>query len=362
MLPVERLAHQRHDGRASPAEQERVDRHAGRVVPLGRDHRALGGRDAKARVRVRGRARRRGRPVAALPVDQVARHVVGHALPPDVPVVGQCAVCEDRVAVDRVHRVGVRLLARAGRHAEEPRLGVDRVEAAVGAELHPRDVVADRLDLPPRQGRDQHRQIGLATRRRERGSDVLDRALRRRELEDQHVLGQPTLVTGHHRRDPQREALLAQQRVTAVARAERPDLPRLGEMDDVLVLGVARPRHIPGAVAERHPDRMHARHELAVISERLQRGLPHPGHDPHRARDVRRVGQLHADVGLIRPDRAHRERHHVHRAAQHRAVEQLGQRPAHLLGLAPVVRRAGIGLVLRADERAILDPRDVVGV
>ena len=31
-------------------------------------------------------------------------------------------------------------------------------------------------------------------------------------------------------------------------------------------------------------------------------------------------------------------------------------------GLAPVVRRAGVGLVARADERARLDARDVVGV
>src|SRR3712207_8183537 len=37
---------------------------------------------------------------------------------------------------------------RVGRHAEEPVLGVDRVEPSVLAELHPRDVVADRLDRP----------------------------------------------------------------------------------------------------------------------------------------------------------------------------------------------------------------------
>ena len=34
-------------------------------------------------------------------------------------------------------------------------------------------------------------------------------------LEDQHVLGEPSLVVGHRRRDAQRVALLAQQRVTA---------------------------------------------------------------------------------------------------------------------------------------------------
>ena len=76
-------------------------------------------------------------------------------------------------------------------------------------------------------------------------------------------------------------------------------------------------------VGERQPDRVQAGHEVAVVPERVERGLAHPGHDPHRGGDVGRVGQLHADVGDRRADRAHRERHHVHRAAAHRALEQV---------------------------------------
>jgi hypothetical protein len=53
---------------------------------------------------------------------------------------------------------------------------------------------------------------------------VLHRALGGGELEDQHVLGHPALVAGDDRRDPQRERLLAEQRVAAVARAVGPDL------------------------------------------------------------------------------------------------------------------------------------------
>jgi hypothetical protein len=56
------------------------------------------------------------------------------------------------------------------------------------------------------------------------------------------------VVAGHGRGDAQREALLAQQGVAAVARAVGPDLPGLGEVDDVLVVGVARPRHVGAAV------------------------------------------------------------------------------------------------------------------
>ena len=114
----------------------------------------------------------------ALPVDQVRGRLVGEALPPDVAVVGLGDVGEDAVGVERAHRVGVGLLAGAGGDAEEAGLGVDGVEPAVVAELHPGDVVADGLDLPARQRRDEHGHVRLAARRRERGGDVALLAVR----------------------------------------------------------------------------------------------------------------------------------------------------------------------------------------
>ena len=45
---------------------------------------------------------------------------------------------------------GLVFIAGAGRDAEEAGLRVDRVQAAVVAEAHPGDVVADGLDLPAR--------------------------------------------------------------------------------------------------------------------------------------------------------------------------------------------------------------------
>ena len=149
------------------------------------------------------------------------------------------------IVLDRV-RVGV--IARPRRHAEEAVLGVDRVQPPILAELHPGDVIADRLHRPALERRDQHRQVRLTARARERAGDVLDLALWRSQLEDQHVLGHPALVARHHRGDSQREALLAQQRVTAVARAVGDDLARLGEVDDVLVIRITRPRHVLDAV------------------------------------------------------------------------------------------------------------------
>ncbi len=36
------------------------------------------------------------------------------------------------------------------------------------------------------------------------------------------------------------------------------------------------------ALRERHPDRMQARHELAVLAQHVERDLAHARHDAHR--------------------------------------------------------------------------------
>ena len=64
--PVAGFGHQRHGGRAAAAEDERVDRHAGRAVPLGVEGRIVGGGHREARRSGRpdrgGRARDERRP------------------------------------------------------------------------------------------------------------------------------------------------------------------------------------------------------------------------------------------------------------------------------------------------------------
>ncbi len=171
--PVAGLGHQRDGGLAATTEEDRVDRHAARVVVLGRQDRALLDRRAVARVRVAGELADVGRPVLALPRRGVGRGVL-QALPPDVAVVGQRDVGEHRVAhVDGLHRVGVGVLVGAGRDAEEAVLRVDGPQPAVLADPHPGDVVADRLDLPARDGRGEHGEVGLAAGAREGRGDVL---------------------------------------------------------------------------------------------------------------------------------------------------------------------------------------------
>ena len=71
-----------------------------RVLPLRRHRRVLPAATHEARVRVRRRRPGLGRPVRAVPVDQVRRRRLRHPLPPDVAVVGARGVGEDRVGRD----------------------------------------------------------------------------------------------------------------------------------------------------------------------------------------------------------------------------------------------------------------------
>ena len=100
--PVAGLGDQRHGGRTSTAEDEGIDRHALGIVPLRIDHRILRSRHGKARIRMRGLAATLAvgrRPVLALPVDQVSRRLFGHALPPDIAVIGERDIGKDDIAL-----------------------------------------------------------------------------------------------------------------------------------------------------------------------------------------------------------------------------------------------------------------------
>ena len=232
-----------------------------------------------------GRLAHGRRPGAATPVGQAFRRLLGHAFPPDVAISGQRDVGEHGVAGARVERVLVGRSRRARRDAEEAGFRIDGIQLAIVAETHPADVVADRLGLPALQRRLEHRKVGLAAGRREGGGDVLHHAFGRGQLEDEHVLGQPTLIARHHRGDAQRVAFLSEQGVAAIARPVRPDLARFGIVDDVLVF-VAGPRHVLLAGRQRRAQRVDGGNEEAIIAHLLERRAAHAGHHAHRDGDV----------------------------------------------------------------------------
>ena len=97
----------------------------------------------------------------------------------------------------------------------------------------------------------------------------------------------------------------------------------------------------------------------AFALDARERRRAHARHDAHVRDDVRAVGDLDAAARNRRIDRAHAIRNHVHRAAAHRAGEQRIDLRVRLGRIHPVVVRAGVVLVLRADERQVLDARDI---
>ena len=363
--PIEGLEHQRNRARTAAAEDDRADRHAGGVLPVGIDARALPRWRREARVGMRRLPTATGHPLLALPVDRPGGRLVRHAFPPRPAVGREGHVGEDRVLRQRGHGVGIGLRAGAGRHAEEARLGVDGVEAAIRAGFDPRDVVAHGPHLPALEGlrRDQHGKIGLAARAWKRRRHMGLLALRVLNAKDEHVLGHPALVARDVGGDAQGEALLAQQRVAAVAGAVGPDLARLGKMHDVFLVRVAGPGHVPPALRQRRADRMHAGHDalVALVNQREHRPS-NARHDAHVGHDIARIRQLHPDPRHGRVQRTHAEGQHIHRAPLHAAAEQAAQGLLHLEGVHPVI--GGTGVVLReaANKRPVLNARHVAGI
>ena len=173
-------------------------------------------------------------------------------------------------------------MIRAGRHAEEAGLGVDGPQPAVGADVHPGDVVAHgpdavALDLEPLR-RDHHRQVRLAAGAGEGGGHVLDPALGILHAQNQHVFGHPAFAAAQMAGDSQGEALLAQQHVAAVARSDAPDGVVLGEVQN------QPPLDVQFCLA------VQTLGELALGAKLFEHRPADVGHDPHIEHDVDAVG------------------------------------------------------------------------
>ena len=350
-------------GLAAAAEQDRGELHAVRAEVLLGQHVDLRDRGAEAGVRVGCGLVRIRSPGVALPVGQVRRDLVGHALPPHTAVVREGDVGEDAVALgDGAHGVGVGAPAGARGDAEQAGLRVGGAQFAFLADPHPGDVVTEGFDLPALDGRIQQGEVGLAAGRREGRGDVVVLLLRRGQLEDEHVLREPALVPGHHGGDAQGVALLAQQGVAAVAGAEGPDGALLGEVHDPLVR-VAGPRDVGLAGGQRCAQGVQGRDEEGVRGGDLVQDLgADRGHDAHGGDNVGAVRDLHAKFGILGVKVAHDERDDVHGAAAHGAAEQAAQLLLHLRRSHPVVGEACIAFVLGADEGLLFDAGHIGGV
>ena len=168
------------------------------------------------------------------------------------------------------------------------------------------------------------------------------------------MFGQPAFLARLPGGDAQCVALLAQQRVAAVARAVGLDRQLLGEVHDEAAVGIE------------FAGRMQAAHEglalRAFTLDTRQRGGAHPRHQPHVGDDVGRVGDLDAAARQRRIDRAHAIGHDVQGASAHAAVEQPVDRLVRLRGRHPVVVGTGVVALAGADEGQVFDARHVLRI
>ncbi|CAB4612847.1 unannotated protein [freshwater metagenome] len=219
-------------------------------------------------------------PGIALPVGRACWRNIAHAFPPHVTFRGVCSVGEDRVARHGVHGVCIGVVTGAWSNTKETSFGVNGIQAAIGAVLHPANVVTNCFGFPAGNGGNQHGEVCLATRRWERGCDVFERALRVGEFQNEHVFCKPACIACHDRSNTQCKALLAKERVAAVSRSVRHDFASFREVHDVFVVGVARPCRIFLTSSKWCTDRMHTWHPI-VVAQHVECALAHSGHDAH---------------------------------------------------------------------------------
>ena len=113
---------------------------------------------------------------------------------------------------------------------------------------------------------------------------------------------------------------------------------------------------------ERRADGVDARHERPV-AQHVEGGLAHAGHDPHRHRDVRRVGELARRCRQIGEPSGPIEKGTTYIV---RPFMQPANRPLSLVRISAGSAQLFVGpasaLVFGADEGAVFDAGDVAGV
>ncbi len=150
--------------------------------------------------------------------------------------------------------------------------------------------------------------------------------------------------------DAQGVALLAQQRIAAIAGTEGLDGELLREVHDEAAVGV----QLAGG--------MQALHEVTFALDARQCRRAHAGHDPHIGHHVGRIGDFHTAARQGRINRAHAIGNDIQRAATHAAVKQCIDLGVRFTRGHPMIVGAGVFALGRADEGEMLHARHIVGM
>jgi hypothetical protein len=225
VAPVEGLEHQRHGGRAAAAEDNAVDRHAVGILPFG----SIDGHCEAGAVK-RALAWAQTRPqsgVQSWPVQSMAWAGGSPSMPSHQTSPSSVRPTLVKMQFSLIDSIARGLVCRRCRgDAEVSGFRVDGVQLAVLVRPQPGDVVADDGGFPTgvliALRRDEHGEVGLAAGGREGDGEIgLARPPGFVDADDEHVLGHPLVFAGDVGGDAQGEALLAEQRVAAVAGADR---------------------------------------------------------------------------------------------------------------------------------------------
>ena len=357
MFPALGLIDQGEGGGTASAEEERGDRHTGRIFPFSSDGGAVAGLGGETGVGVSSLDGLAvgidsiGSPIIALPVDEVSGGIITDAFPPHVTVIGESDVGEDGILGTGEHGVLVGLHAGTGSNTEETGFGVDGTEVAFVVKLHPCNIVTDGLDFPAGEGGDEHGEVGFSASGGESTGNILDFALGVGQLEDEHVFGEPAFIAGLNGGNTESEALLAEEGVAAVTGTERPDFTGFGEVSDVFLFdgGAGPDTVIAFTFGEGFADGVDAGDEFAVAEDVEDFGTD-AGHHGHVDNNVGGVGDFNADLGDGRTDGAHGEGDDVHGTALHAAVIETEHGLFEFFGVDPVVGGTGGFLSFGSDE------------
>ena len=356
--PVQGLVHQRNSLRPPSSEEDGADGHALRLFPVLVGDWTLAAGRSESGVRVCAGLLGGWVVLLVFPGDGAGGTLVSDVFPPNVAVGSDSAVGEDAVFLQAVHCVGVGFVGGAGRNAEEPVFWVQRVDLSVFSEAHPRNVVAQRLDLESGHIGFKHCEVGFSAGAGEGGGNVLlFLGGLVSDAHNEHVLGEPALALGHIGGDSEGEAFLSEESVSAVSASVAPHLVGFRELDDELVLnGGAGPFGVFLSRFEGVSDGVNAGDEVFVGPvETIEHCLSHSGHDFHVADHVLRVSQLDPDLRKGGSDGAHTKGNHVQSPSSHAASVVLKQRPFHVFRSHPIVRRTRILFLFAADERPVFN-------
>ena len=366
MGPVAGLEDQR-DGRlAAAAEEDRVDRHAARVVVLVGEDVALLDRRAVAAVRVAGElARSSGVQGSPFQRGGVGRRVL-QALPPDVAVLGERDVGEDRVAlVDGLaSRCGLVCSLVPGATPKKPYSGLTahrRPSSPMRIQAMSSPIAST---FQPGMVGLEHGEVGLAAGARERRRDVLGR----------RPAGLVSLrISMCSASQPSSRAITwrcaARSTSCRAARCRRSPEPKdqiirsSGNWTMYLVsLHGQATSSWPGSSGM--PTECRAGTHCtspAASSSSMRRSTWVPMRAITRIEAVTYAESVISmpNIGLLGLEVAHHERDDVHRAALHAARVELAHDGLHLVRVHPVVGGPAVLLVDRADVGAVLDARDV---